>query len=123
MKLSDTFVKRKQGNGKVQKHSDGGGLYLYISPEGKKSWRMGYRFLGKQKLLVIGPYPGISLKDARDKRHEARKLLSENIDPSAAKQEAKQALMQASEVPLKSSLWSGLKSRAPPVPPSTAALF
>ena len=66
MKLTDTFVKRRQGNGKVQKHSDGGGLFLYITPEGKKSWRLAYRFLGKQKLLVIGPYPSISLKDARD---------------------------------------------------------
>jgi len=67
MKLTDTFVKRRQGNGKVQKHSDGGGLFLYITPEGKKSWRLAYRFMGKQKLLVIGPYPEISLKDARDK--------------------------------------------------------
>jgi predicted GNAT family acetyltransferase len=56
VKLTDTFVKRKQGNGKVQKHSDGGGLFLYITPEGKKLWRLAYRFLGKQKLLVIGPY-------------------------------------------------------------------
>ena len=40
MKLTDTFVKRKQGNGKAQKHSDGGGLFLYITPEGKKSWRL-----------------------------------------------------------------------------------
>ena len=89
MKLTDTFVKRKQGNGKVQKHSDGGGLYLYVTPEGKKSWRMGYRFMGKQKLLVIGPYPAISLKEARERREAAKKLLVDNIDPSAAKQEAK----------------------------------
>ena len=96
VKLTDTFVKTRQKNGKVQKHADGDGLFLYITPEGKKSWRLAYRFLGKQKLLVIGPYPGITLKEARDKRHEARRLLSENIDPSTAKQEAKQALMQAS---------------------------
>ena len=89
MKLTDTFVKRKQGNGKVQKHSDGGGLFLYITPEGKKSWRLAYRYLGKQKLLVIGPYPAISLKEARERREAAKKLLLDNIDPSAAKQEAK----------------------------------
>ena len=91
MKLTDTFAKRKQANGKVQKHSDGGGLYLYITPEGKKSWRLGYRFLGKQKLLVIGPYPAISLKEARERREAAKKLLIDNIDPSTAKQEAKAA--------------------------------
>jgi len=97
MKLTDTFVKRKQGNGKVQKHSDGGGLYLYITPEGKKSWRLGYRFLGKQKLLVIGPYPAISLKEARERREAAKKLLVDNIDPSTAKQEAKTAAANALE--------------------------
>ena len=91
MKLSDTFVKRRQGNGKVQKHADGGGLFLYVTPEGKKSWRLAYRFLGKQKLLVIGPYPAISLKEARERREAAKKLLVDNIDPSTAKQEAKAA--------------------------------
>ena len=97
MKLTDTFVKRRQSNGKVQKHSDGGGLFLYITPEGKKSWRLAYRFLGKQKLLVIGPYPEISLKDARDRRTEAKKLLVDNIDPSSAKQAAKAAAAEAAK--------------------------
>ena len=97
MKLTDTFVKRKQGNGKVQKHSDGGGLFLYITPEGKKSWRLAYRFLGKQKLLVIGPYPSISLKDARGRRAEAKRLLVDNIDPSTAKQSAKAAAAEAAK--------------------------
>jgi len=97
VKLTDTFVKRKQGNGKVQKHSDGGGLFLYITPEGKKLWRLAYRFLGKQKLLVIGPYPAISLKDARDRRTEAKRLLVDNIDPSTAKQSAKAAATEAAK--------------------------
>ncbi|MDL2271664.1 integrase arm-type DNA-binding domain-containing protein [Desulfovibrio sp. OttesenSCG-928-I05] len=95
MKLTDTFVKRKQGNGNVQKHSDGGGLFLYITPTGKKSWRLAYRFAGKQKLLVIGPYPAISLKEARERRDAAKKLLVDNIDPSAAKQAAKVAAANA----------------------------
>jgi len=42
MKLTDTFAKRKQGNGKTQKHADGGGLFLYITPNGSKSWRLGF---------------------------------------------------------------------------------
>ena len=89
MKLTDTFVKRKQGNGKAQKYADGGGLFLYISPKGTKSWRLAYRYLGKHKLLVIGPYPAISLKEARERREAAKKLLLDNIDPSTAKREAK----------------------------------
>jgi integrase len=95
VKLTDIFVKRKQGNGKVQKHSDGGGLFLYITPAGSKSWRLAYRFMGKQKLLVIGPYPEIGLKEARERRREAKRLLLDQIDPSAAKQEAKAAAANA----------------------------
>ena len=95
MKLTNTFVDRKQGNGKVQKHSDGGGLFLYITPEGKKSWRLAYRFMGKQKLLVIGPYPAIGLKEARERRESAKKLLVDNIDPNVVKQAAKAAAATA----------------------------
>ena len=89
MKLTDTFIRRVNGNEKVQKHSDGGGLFLYVTPTGKKSWRLAYRFAGKQKLLVIGPYPAVSLKEAREQREAAKKLLVDNVDPSTAKQTAK----------------------------------
>ena len=95
MKLTDTFIRRVNGNGKVQKHSDGGGLFLYVTPTGKKSWRMAYRFAGKQKLLSIGPYPTVGLREARDKREEAKKQLLANIDPSSAKREAKATAAEA----------------------------
>lgn len=95
MKLTDTFIRRVNGNGKVQKHSDGGGLFLYVTPTGKKSWRMAYRFAGKQKLLAIGPYPTVGLREARDKREEAKKQLLANIDPSSAKREAKASAAEA----------------------------
>ncbi|MDR3037958.1 MAG: tyrosine-type recombinase/integrase [Candidatus Adiutrix sp.] len=95
MKLTDTFVKRRPGNGQVQKHSDGGGLFLYITPGGQKSWRLGYRFFGKQKLLVIGPYPTLSLEEARQRREAAKKLLLDNIDPCAVKKAAKAAAAAA----------------------------
>jgi hypothetical protein len=51
--------------GKVQKHFDGGGLYLYLSPTGGKAWRMDFRVDGKYKTLSLGAYPAVSLKDAR----------------------------------------------------------
>ncbi len=96
MKLTDIFIRNVNGTGKVQKHTDGGGLFLYVTPEGKKYWRMAYRFGGKQKLLSIGPYPLISLREAREKRDEAKKGLVAGIDPSAAKQDAKYATAEAS---------------------------
>jgi len=85
MKLSDITVKSIKGNGKVQKFFDGKGLYLYVTEEGKKFWRLAYRFGGKQKTLSIGPYELVSLKEARDKRDEAKRLLLEGIDPGEQK--------------------------------------
>ena len=65
MKLSDASVRTARANGKVQKLSDGGGLYLHVTEKGSKLWRMAYRYEGKQKLLSFGAYPAVSLKDAR----------------------------------------------------------
>ncbi len=56
---------------------------------------MAYRFAGKQKLLSIGPYPTIGLREARDKREEAKRQLLANIDPSGAKREAKATAAEA----------------------------
>ena len=46
MKLTGVGIRRVNGKGKVQKLYDGGGLFLYVTPTGKKSWRMPYRFWG-----------------------------------------------------------------------------
>nr|WP_294511363.1 integrase arm-type DNA-binding domain-containing protein [uncultured Bilophila sp.] len=91
MKLTDTKLKALKPTGKVQKFSDGGGLYIHVSPAGGKLWRLFYRFDGKQKTLALGKYPDISLADARKLRDEARVLLAQGIDPSAHKKEAKVA--------------------------------
>jgi len=88
-KLTDTFLRVQKTTGKVQKYSDGGGLYLYVSPTGGKLWRMGYRFEGKQKTLSFGAYPAVSLKDARQKREAAKEQLAKGIDPCAHKQAVK----------------------------------
>ena len=97
MALADLTVKSIKGNGKVQKIFDGDGLFLYVTPEGKKFWRLAYRFGGKQKTLSIGPYELISLKEARDKRHEAKKLLLEGVDPGEQKKAAKVARIEAQQ--------------------------
>ncbi|MBU2644531.1 integrase arm-type DNA-binding domain-containing protein [bacterium] len=87
MKLSDAKIKAaKVPEGKKQiRLSDGGSLYLQVSPMGKY-WRMNYRFGAKQKTLALGVYPQVSLKDAREKREASKKLLEQNIDPSQKKQ-------------------------------------
>lgn len=54
MKLTDTFIRHVTANGKVQKHSDGGRLFLYVTPTGKKSWRLAYRFAADRNLFPLG---------------------------------------------------------------------
>ncbi|ECO4553560.1 tyrosine-type recombinase/integrase [Salmonella enterica] len=69
--------------------ADAGGLFLFVPPSGKKVWRMRYRFDGKEKTLVIGPYPQISLTEARSKQSEAKMKLLAGVDPAEQKQAIK----------------------------------
>ena len=69
--------------------ADSGGLFLFVPPTGKKVWRMRYRFEGKEKTLVIGPYPEISLTEARAKQADAKIRLLSGIDPAGQKQAIK----------------------------------
>ena len=95
-KLTDTLVKSTKPKDAPYKLSDGGGLYLLVKPNGGKYWHLAYRYNEKQKLLSLGVYPEVSLKDARKKRDAARKLLAQNIDPSEAKKEEKRlSILQA----------------------------
>lgn len=57
MPLSDSKIRNLKRPDRVLKLSDGGGLYLHVTPNGSKHWRLAYRFEGKQKLLSFGPYP------------------------------------------------------------------
>jgi integrase len=58
---------------------------------------MGYRFDGKQKTLSFGAYPAVPLKDARQRREEAKELLAKGIDPAAHKQAVKAAVKAETE--------------------------
>jgi len=87
MPLTDVAVKKAQPSAKILKMADGGGLQLWIFPDGAKRWRLAYRFDGKQKLLAIGVYPAVGLKEARDARDTAKQVLALGKDPSNAKRE------------------------------------
>lgn len=94
MPLTNTQVTQSKAKEKSYKLSDSGGLYLEVTKTGSKYWRLKYRFLKKEKLLSIGVYPAISLKQARQARERAKELLAQGIDPSQDKQE-KQRQAQA----------------------------
>lgn len=71
------------------KLTDGGGLYLELLPSGKKSWRFAYRFAGKKTKIVFGTYPEISLAEARRLHAEARKIISQGMNPAEEKKRQK----------------------------------
>ncbi len=91
MPLTDTAIRNANPADKARKLFDGGGLYLEVAPSGGKWWRLKYRYGGKEKRLSLGVYPDVSLKDARERRDEARKLLANDIDPSEHRQAQKAA--------------------------------
>ena len=61
MKLTDAKLRSLKASDKVQKLSDGGGLYIHVTTAGGRLWRLGYRFEGKQKTLALGKYPDVVL--------------------------------------------------------------
>ena len=93
MPLTDVKIRNvKPRPGKSGRLYDERGLYLEVAPSGGKWWRWKYRYAGKEKRLSLGVFPDVSLKDARNRRDEARKLLANGVDPSRERQAAKAAL-------------------------------
>lgn len=89
MKLNDIAIKKAKPEAAPRKLSDGQGLYVLIHPNGGKYWQLAYRFAGKQKTLALGVYPKVSIIDARDLSYQARKQITNGIDPGALKQTKK----------------------------------
>jgi hypothetical protein len=77
-----TTIANAKAKERPYKMFDGGGLHLYVKPNGSKLWRLTYSWLGKQKTLSLGQWPDLGLADARGKRDEARRVLASGIDPS-----------------------------------------
>ena len=101
MKLDEQIISNAKPTKKLKKIFDGKGLYLGIYPSGYKVWRQKYRYGGKEKLLSHGPYPIISLKKARERCTEARRLLANDIDPSVLKKALKKLKRDMSDRDLK----------------------
>jgi integrase len=98
MALTDTAIRNaKATENKARKLFDERGLYLLVTPDGGKWWRFKYRFGGKEKLLSLGVYPDVGLKQAREKRDDARKLVAAGVDPSAERRAAKAARISAAQ--------------------------
>ena len=89
--MTDAQVRKAKPKDRPYKLSDSGGLFLYVAPTGLRSWRMKFRFDGKEKLLTFGPYPEVTISEARAKRDAARAQLREHEDPSGVRKRAQEA--------------------------------
>ncbi len=97
MALTDTAIRKAKPAKRPYRTFDGGGLYLEVSVQGGKLWRLKYRFGGKEKRLALGIYPDVSLADARVRRDEARVLLAKDIDPGEHRKIQKAAQSERAE--------------------------
>lgn len=88
--LTDAKCRAIKPGDKPMKVFDGGGLFLYVAPTGSKVWRVSYRIAGKAQTAVIGPYPAVSLAEARQKRDALKTQLRDGINPAAARKPARQ---------------------------------
>lgn len=81
MPLSNTTILNAKSVEKAYVLTDERGLSIQIQPSGGKWWRFRYRFNGTAKMISFGVYPDVGLKDARERRDAARKLLADGVDP------------------------------------------
>jgi len=89
--LTDTAIRKAKPDTSPRRLSDERGLYLLLNPNGSLWWRWDYRYAGKRKTLSMGTYPDTGLRDARDKREAARKLLAAGVDPGEQRKAVKAA--------------------------------
>jgi integrase len=81
--LTEMQVRNAKPRDKPYKLFDGGGLYLEVVPTGSRIWRLKFRQAnGKENRLTFGPYPEITLQEAREKRLETRRLMLQGVDPA-----------------------------------------
>ena len=97
MALTDIQIRNAKAKPKAYKLADSNGLFLQVTTKGAKLWRMKFRHLGKEGLLSFGPYPEVSLTEARDKRDEARRQMREGLNPSLERRRAAVAAKAAAE--------------------------
>ena len=100
-KLTESSIRKAQILEKQYKIYDGDGMFLLIHPNGSKYWRMKYTFNGKSKLASFGVWPGVSLKEARERRHEAKQKIKIGINPVEEKRKKKQLQQKESTFKVK----------------------
>jgi integrase len=109
--LTEAQIRAARATDKPLKLFDGGGLYLLVNPNGGRWWRLKYRHAGRERGISLGVYPDVALKDARTRRDEARRLISNGVDPSTERRELKAAREQTFEGVARE--WLALQEKPP----------
>ena len=94
-KLTELSIKQSKSKKQQYKIFDGGGMFLLVHPNGSKYWRMNFKFEGKFKLISFGVWPDVSLREARERRFDAKKKVREGINPIEENREIKKLKLQA----------------------------
>ena len=86
--LTDMAIRKAKPASSPLKISDGGGLYLRVTPTEARMWLYRFQMHGRRRDMGLGPTDLYSLAEARQKALEARKLVAEGVDPIEAKRSA-----------------------------------
>jgi integrase len=95
--LTDIECKNAKPKEKPYKLAGGGGMFLLVQPNGKKHWRLKYRYAGKENQMSLGQYPAVSLKAATQQREEQKANLAKGLNPGVIRRDVKNGLKAESE--------------------------
>ena len=111
--LTDVKIRAAKPREKAYKLFDGGGLYLLVARQvdgsASRWWRLKYRVRGKEKVLAIGTYPGVGLREAREARDDAKKLLARGLDQGEKKRADR--IVQSDTFKAVAEEWLGLQAK------------
>ncbi|MBS7328087.1 MAG: integrase arm-type DNA-binding domain-containing protein [Oxalobacter sp.] len=93
--LTDTLIRGLKVTGTAYRKADGNGLFLEVTPKGKKVWRYRAKNVAGTKsgqiLMTLGEYPAVTLAEARQKRQELREMIAKGLDPRQVIKQQEQA--------------------------------
>jgi integrase len=121
VKLTVAVINALETPVRDRKVFDGQGLYLLVSANGAKLWRLKYRFGGKEKSLSMGAYPTVGILQARQDAEAARELLRKGVDPSMARKEERAARHDAAEATFERVALEFLRQKEEGLSPRTRA--
>lgn len=105
--LTDTKLRNLKSTGKLYKVTDRDGLYVAVTAAGGISFRYNYKLNGRQETVTLGRYGvgGITLAEARERLHEAKKLVAAGKSPAHEKQREKRKRIEATSLHGWAELW------------------